>query len=517
MNRTTVVAAVLLLSACRENAPVRDEKSQAVDTGGTAVIAIPANPDFLNGLLAGERWTQDINRSALFLPLLQYDEKLQLKPLLAKSWEMEGDTAVVLHLRDDVRWQDSVKTSAYDVEFTYRYGTNPKTEFPNGDYWVGWNGAQVIDSFTVRFSISPQPDALANLPWIPIMPKHLLEKSKPEEVKTSAFNLKPIGNGPFRVAEYKPNDRVVLEANRDYPEGLGGRPNLARVIFRIVPDETAQQSDLTTGAVDLIPIRPDRIDAIRANQNMRVISREGRQFGFVAWNTQRAPLNNPRVRRALTMAVDREKIIKVIRRGEGSVAVGPVPPFHWSYDPAVQPLPYAPDSAKRELAELGLSNLTLELKAPSNTKQNADIAELIRSDLAAIGVTLNIRLLDFNTMIGDLTSDKRNFQGALMAWENDFRLVLHDNFHSKAMGNPFQFSSYRNPAVDSILDFVESTPSRDAAIPKWRRLQTIMRDEQPWMFLFNYSDAYAARDRLQDVKMDIRGVLVNLPEWWVKK
>src|SRR5207253_8733309 len=99
----------------------------------------------------------------------------------------------------------------------------------------------------------------------------------------------------------------------------------------------------------------------------------------------------------------------------------------------------------------------------------------------------------------------------------DFRVVLHDNFHSKALDNPFQFSSYRNAEVDSLLDYVESTPSREAATPKWRRFQTVMRDEQPWSFLFSFSDAFAVRDRLQDLKVDIRGVLQGATEWRVKK
>lgn len=516
MKRFLVLATLLATTACREKAPVQSADAQA-DTGGVAVMAVPANLDYMNGLLSGERFSQEVNRTALFLPLLRYDEKLQLQPLLASSWEMEGDTAVVLHLRKDVRWHDGVKTDAYDVEFTYRRGTDPKTEYPNGDYWVGWNKAQVLDSTTIRFSITPQPDALANLPWIPIMPRHLLDSIAPENLKTASFNQHPIGNGPFRFVEAKPNERFVFEANRDYPEELGGRPNLSRFIVRIVPDETAQEAELVAGNVDLMPVRPDRIEALKTKPGVRVITRPGRQFSFIAWNTKRPPLNDVRVRRALTMAIDRQKIIQVVRKGEGQVAAGPVPTFHWSHDESIKPLPYSPDSARKELAAAGVKNLQIELKVPSNNKQNTDIAELIRSDLAAVGVTAKVRPLDFNTIVGDITSTDRKFDGVLMAWENDFRLVLHDNFHSKAIDNPFQFSSYRNAAVDSMLDAVESTPSREVATPKWRRLQTIIRDEQPWTFLFSYSDAFAARERLQGVNMDIRGVLVNLPDWYVKK
>ncbi|HEX6559924.1 MAG TPA: ABC transporter substrate-binding protein, partial [Longimicrobiales bacterium] len=470
MRNTTLLCVLVVLAGCRERPPAAT-RTQAADTGGTAVVAMAGNLDYANGLLSGERNSQDIIRNALFLPLLRYDEHLQLAPLLATSWAMSGDTAVVLKLRNDVHWHDGVKTSAYDVEFTYRYGKDPRTGYPNGDYWVGWNQAQVIDSFTIRFSIAPQPDALANLPWIPIMPRHLLEKIKPEDLKKADFNLKPVGNGPFRFVEYRPNDRWVFEANRDFPAGLGGRPRLDRVVFRIIPDETAQEAELISGSVDLTPVRPDRAAALAGRPGLRSINKPGRQFAFIGWNTRRPPLDDARVRRALTMAIDRERILKVVRAGLGEVAAGPVPGFHWSSDPTVKPLPFSPDSARALLSAAGLEDrnadgkldlpsgktFRIELKVPSNNRQNAEIGEMIRYDLSQVGVDVLVRRLDFNTLIADVTSPERKFDGVMMAWENDFRLVLHDMFHSRAIDNPFQFASYRNPEVDSLLDVVEST------------------------------------------------------------
>ena len=521
---------VLPLAACRESpAP---GSATAPDTGGTAVVALTQNIDFANGLLSGEIYSQEINSTALFLPLLRYDEKLNLAPLLARSWQMSGDTALVLQLRNDVHWHDGVKTSAHDVEFTYRYGSNPETAYPNSDYWVGWNGVQVIDSFTVRFSITPQPEPLANLPWIPIMPRHLLASVKPAELRTAPFNQKPVGNGPFRFVEYVPNQRWVFEANREYPLELGGRPLLSRLVFRIIPDQTAQESELITGSVDLITsVRPERIAELDAKPGIHRLEKPGRQFAFIGWNTRRPPLDDARVRRALTMAIDREKMVQVVARGVGRVAAGPVPPFHWSYDANIRPLPHAVDSARALLTAAGISDrngdgiaelangreFRVELKIAANNQLNTDIAELIRSDLAAAGVRVVTRPMEFNTMVSDVTSADRKFDAFILAWQSDFKLVLHDNFHSEAIDNPFQFAAYRNPEVDTLLDKLATTTSREVATPLWRRLQTVLRDEQPWTFLYYYSTVYAARDRLQGVDMDIRGAFINLPKWHVQK
>jgi len=532
--RIIAAIACALLGACVDRPTSDADRNDAAtpDTGGTAVVALAGNLDVANGLLSADVTTQEIIRTLLFLPLLTYQPDLQLEPLLARSWQLEGDTAVVLQLRDDVRWHDGVTTTAYDVEFTYRYGVDPKTAYPNADYWEGWNRAEVLDSFTIRFSITPQREALANLPWISVMPRHLLESTSPAELSKAAFNQQPVGNGPFRFVDYRPNDRWVFEANRDYPAGLGGRPNLDRVVFRIIPDESAREAELIAGAVDLIAnVRPERFEALDAYEQVRSIAKPGRQYAMIAWNGRRPPLDDARVRRALTMAMNRERMVALLWRGRAQVAAGPVPPFHWAYDDAVKPLPYAPDSARALLAAAGIgdrngdgvvdlpngSPFRIELKLPANNRLNADIAEMIRADLAEVGVRVTTRPTEYSTMVGDVVAPERKFEAVLMGWESDFKLVLRDQFHSAAINNQLQFASYRNPDVDRLLDQLDATMSREAAAPLWRRLQTIMRDEEPWTFLFYYGTVFGVRERLQDVDMDIRGWLISAPQWWLRQ
>src|SRR5688572_7079149 len=134
-----MVAAVC--SSCRDKS--ESGVQEQPQTGGTLVIALPNEPDAVNSLVSGERYGQEINRNILYLPLLNYDEKLELKPLLAESWEMDGDTAVTFRIRKDVYWHDGAHTTAHDVLFTFERGRNPETGYPNADYWAGWHSAQV--------------------------------------------------------------------------------------------------------------------------------------------------------------------------------------------------------------------------------------------------------------------------------------------------------------------------------------------------------------------------------------
>lgn len=524
---------VVSLGGCGERRDAAPEQAAVVpDTGGTLVIAIPNEPDAVNSLLSGERYGQEINGNILYLPLLTFNEKMEIAPALAETWEMHGDTAVTFHLRRDVYWHDGAPTTARDVVFTFERGRDPQTGYPNADYWRGWKSAQALDSFTVRFTMELQPEPLANFPWIPVMPEHLLGDIPPAELKNAPFNQRPVGNGPFKFVEHRANDRWVFEANAQFPPALGGRPLVDRVVLRIIPEAVAQQTELRTGNVHLITlVGIKEFGALNQQPGIHGIIKPGRQFSFLAWNTKRPPLDDARFRRALTFAIDREEIVRVVRGSSGTVAAGPVPPFHWSYDPAIKPLPFDPDSSRAVLAALGMRDtngdgfveraggqpLRIELKYAAGSQAQRDVVELVRADLDSVGIRLVPRPLEFNTLLEQVMTPARNFDGVVMGYGLDFKLVLHDLFHSRALANPNQFASYRNASVDSLLDQLDVTTSREQALPLWRRLQTVIRDEQPWTFLFNYSELLAARDEVKGPNSDARGILVDIQRWWLDR
>jgi peptide/nickel transport system substrate-binding protein len=158
---------------------------------------------------------------------------------------------------------------------------------------------------------------------------------------------------------------------------------------------------------------------------------------------------------------------------------------------------------------------TLELKVPANNALARDMAELIRADLQNVGVKVKVRLIDNATLLEDITSSSRNFDAALMAWQNDVRLNFRDMFHSAALAGPFQFASYRNPEVDRLIDQASTEPSIERATPLWHRFQKVLSDDQPWTFLYEYPEIAIVNERVHGVKMDIRGALVSVAKWYV--
>ncbi len=498
--------------------------------GGIVVVAGNGDLDALNPLVALDKYAQEINREMLFLPLVRYSADLDYEPALARSWKMLGDTGVVFYLRNDVRWHDGPNTTAADVLFTYEMAKNPETAFPSSEYFSNWRSATLIDSLTIQFTWIPHLDPLAGLPFMPIVPKHILDSTAPAAMRQAAFNKKPIGNGPFKFVEYRSNDRWVFDANPDFPAGLGGRPYLDRIVWRIIPDAMAQIAEVQTGNVDVILTpKSDQIKTLAADPQLTVMVKPSRQFANIGWNGKRAPLNDPNVRRALSLAIDRNAIVQTLRAGYGQLAAGPIGPYHWAYDSTVTALPYSPDSAKALLRAAGVydrnndgvaetpdgKQFIINLLHPAGSAINRDMAVMITSNLAQVGAKVVAQSTEAATMYGIIGSADRKFDAVLVAWESDFRINLRDIFHSSQMAGPFQMASYSNRTVDALIDSVSRVTTRDAAMPIYAELQKIIREEQPWSFLYYFPDLVVMRKRVHGAVMDIRGTLLTVGKWWV--
>ncbi|CAN5812938.1 peptide-binding protein [soil metagenome] len=526
---TCTLLLLVLSTACGDRpdgSAVRDEAR----FGGTVVIANNEDLDNLNAFVAAQKYSQEVNQYLLFLPLLHLGPDLDYQPALAESWDVSGDTSAVFTLRRDVRWHDGVQTTARDVVFTFDRIRDPATTYPNTDFFANWTAVSAEDSFVVRVIFTPHAEPLAGVPFLPIMPAHLLDTIPAERMRQAAFNKRPVGNGPFRFVEYRANDRWVFEANPDFSPSLGGRPYVDRIIWRPIPDATAQVAEITAGSADVIMTPPSsEYPQLIRQDGLRGLDRPSRQFAMIIWNGRVAPLNDARVRNALTLAIDRAQIVQTLRAGYGDVAVGPITPYHWAFDSELEPLPFDPDSARTVLRVAGFEDrngdglldgpdgrpLQIEMKFAAGSAINRDMAEMIRSNLAAIGVRVVTRPTDGATMQGDVLSPQRNFEAVLLGWSSAIRPNLRNIFHSAEWDGMFGFTSYGNPRADTLMDRVDVARNRDEATPLYAELQRILRDEQPWTFLYYYSDLVVARNRLQGVVMDIRGALVNVHEWYV--
>lgn len=525
MRLLTVGAVLFALSAALSGCSTDTREKRA---GDTLVVAAPSELQPLNPLLATEANTSQLILHALYVPLVRLDEQLNYIPGAAESWDFAGDTALLLRLRRDVRWHDGTPTTAHDVVFTFERIRDEETGFAYPYHFEGWSHAEAVDSFTVRLRGNAPNDPLLGWALTPVVPKHLLDSIPASRMREAAFGSRPVGNGPFRFVSHQTNSQWVFEANPDFPAGLGGPPALNRLIWRIISDNFAQVAELEAGTVHVaLSVRAEQAKQFDARPEFNAVIAPSARYIMIGWNGKRPELRDARVRRALAHAIDRQEILDVLRGGYGQLAASPIGPFHAMYDSSVTTLGFDPEKAKQLLAEAGLRDRdgdgvvegkngrrwNLELKVPAGNKFNADVAEMIRADLQAIGVRMSTRPVEFATLVEDISTTARRFDAVLMGFEADLHPDLRETFHSRYIDGPMQLASYSNAQLDALLDSIATT--RDVSVQQvlWSSTQTILRDDQPLTILWFSPQILVARDEVKNFAPDIRGLLVNVRQW----
>jgi peptide/nickel transport system substrate-binding protein len=472
------------------------------------------------------------------MPLIEYDEQLRPRPYLAASWDVnDATTELTFHLRQDVFWHDGEPTTARDVAFTYLRATDPRTVFPNLAYFVnyvpGEEGVEVVDDYTVKIRLRPHADFMD--PWrtLSILPEHLLGDVPPEELQGHPYGERcPVGNGPFAFQEHRQDDQWTFVANPGFPQELGGRPFLDRYVYRYIPEQSTLLNELVTGGVDVyVAPRPDQVDQLLATPGVHLVRAPSRDFMFAGWNSRRPQLADARVRRAITMATDRQQIVEALLLGYGSIANSTLLPLHWAYDPTQSSgLPYDPAGARALLDEAGWRDrdgdgvrenadgvrLSISLLYNQGNEARKRVAEIMQFQLRDVGIEVRPEVMEWASLIARITAaDTRDFDGVVMAWVGEFRVDDTGLFHSSQVDGPYAFSGTRNPELDRLMDTLAIVQDHDVARPLWAQYETALRDEQPYTFFYFTDRLMGVRDRVEGLHLDARGEWVNVKDWWL--
>ena len=500
--------------------------------GGIAVVSSLNEVNSMNHLASVDETSQELQNYVLFTTLIRYDESLSPVPYLAESWDTSsaGDQlALTFQLHDDVYWHDGTPTTASDVKFTFDRIKDEATAYARSSMLASYDSAVVEDAHTITFFLKRHPGFMD--PWRAIspMPQHILGDVPPAELRQHPFgSVDPVGNGPFRFIEHRAGDRWVFEANADFPESLGGRPYLDRLVYRFVAEPTTKLTELLTGTLDVyIIVPPAQVAEIEEHDNARIVTHENRNYAFINWNGRRPLFSDPAVRRALTLAINREDIVNVVRGGLGTLATGTVPPFHWAYYGELEPLPHDPESARALLDEAGWIDsdgdgvrerdgvrAALELQTNQNPTRE-DIMTLVQANLADVGIEVTTRAQEAQSMGRDIVGPERNFDAFVLGLQTEFNIDDRRLFSCSTPEGPYQWAGYCNPRVDEILDQVVDMSDRSQSLPLWYEYQEIIQGDQPYTFLYYDVRANGLSARMHGVEMDIRGDLQNVHDWWI--
>ncbi len=491
--------------------------------GGTCVVGVFSDFDSMNELVSTDAVATSVMERVLYMPLFQWAKDLTIEGRLAESWEYSADsTAVTVKLRDDVRWHDGIPTTSADVKFTFDAMMNPALGYPDVGGLRQLEGVEVVDEHTVRFRFTrAYLDQLPHLRRV-ILPKHLLESVPVDRMQSAEFNHAPVGNGPFRFVRWKRDQEVVFEANPDFADG---RPHLDRLVFRVIPDQTALETSFRSGQVDVVErLRFSEVGPLRQDPRFQVFTYAQRGYQFVGWNLRDPLFADARVRKAMTYAIDRRRIVDALVFGEGKVTAHPVMSLSPFYAKDLEAHPYDPDAARRLLAEAGWTDaggvlqkggkpFEFTLVTNLGNQMREDALVMIQDDLRKIGVAMQPQVREWTVFLSEVKAKK--FQAFHMAWETDFILSPFDTFHSDAIEGKYNMVSYSNARVDDLIDRGLRARTREAAMPIWHEFQAILHEEQPYTVLYELDYSVGVARRLRGVEIDVRSWLLNVEDWWI--
>lgn len=481
------------------------------------LLASGADLQSINPLVAVHPLAKQVQNHVLFLTLAARDSALQPVARLAEWAWREDRRGLVLHLRRDVRWHDGVPTTATDVAWTLERARDPAVAYPRAGDLHGLAAVRVVDSFTVDLAFdAPQPVFPDVLTDLAILPAHLLADVAPAGIRTTPFNLAPVGNGPFAFEAYRPNQRWEFRRHPDFPADLGV-PRLERLVVVVVDEPATKLAALTSGELDVAGISPAHAGFVRNNPALRVVDYPIALSYGVVFNLRRRPFDDIRVRRALSRAVDRQAIIDGYLYGFGTAAAGPVHPDHPWHVP-VDPAPYAPAEAAALLDAAGLPPgpdgrraLTFDLL----TVGSGDLAleQMLEAQWRALGVTVRIRRVELATFLAVAQGPAREFDALVTGIPG----VLSLGHVAALFGadGPLAYAGYDAPDLRRAFARVrQATTERDLA-DAWRAVQILLADAEPTAWLYHARGVQGVSRRIRSLHMDLRGELAGIAGWHV--
>jgi len=513
---STPIASFLLLASVACIAPQR--------VPDVVVYASGTDLESGNPLVTVHSLSRQIQRYALFVTLAKYDSALAPAPYAAHAWEWSPDRrTLVLHLTPDLRWHDNVPTTARDVAFTIDAARDPATGYWRVSDLASIDTVLVRDDTTVAIGFrTSQPSFPLVFCELPLLPAHLLDRVARDGMRRAAFNLAPVGNGPFEFVERRAGERWVFRRNEHFPAALGGPPRLAGLVVSVVDEPTTKFAGLASGDLDVAGIAPTMAWLAERDPSLRVVDYPILFTTGLVFNVRKPPFDDVRVRRAISASIDRERIVRAALAGYGTPASGPVPPE----SPLAMRAPTSPDTSvanslfdaagwKRGADGVRRRNgrpFTFDLLTVGSG-DNA-LEQLVQADLASRGVRAEIRQVELGTFLTQARAAQKQFDVLVAGVPGDVALsFLGAMFESRQQGGALDYSGFHSPHLDSLFAATRTATDDSSRASAWRGVQRVLSDDMPVAWIYHSRGLQGVTARLHNVVMDLRGEMATLVRW----
>ncbi len=418
----------------------------------------------------------------------------------------EHNPVLLFHLRPNVHFHDGHVLDAQDVCFTYQAIMNPKNLSPRVSDYEPIKYVQAVDDLTVKVVYKKlYSPALAS--WsIGILPEHLLNKQalnkeaqernkdpKNFSLRDSRFNRNPLGCGPFQFQDWKSGQYIILKRFKDYWEGP---PNYKKYVFRVIPDLLTQEMEFYAGTLDAYSVQPHQVERLKKDDRFQHFSGVSYGYTYIGYNLRRKIFQDKRVRKALSLAVDVNKIIKYVLYGQGEKITGPFVKQTDYYNDNIEPIGYNPEKALELLKEAGWQpnkkgwlekdGQRLQFTLITNTGNDIrkSILAIVQDAWKRIGVDVHTDTLEWSVFIQERVN-KLDFDALVLGWTMGLEPDLYQIWHS-SQTDPYElnFVGFENKKADQLIVKIRKEYDHYRQVQLCHRLHRIIAEEQPYTFLY---------------------------------
>ena len=559
---------VLLVSAC--STPDRNALKSTADVGepvqgDSVVVRFEAEPDSLNPLTSVTAVAHyalwGAKNSQVYELLLGYNTKDWdvTEPLLAEARPTVSADLLTytINIREGVKWHDGRPFTAEDVLFTYKAAAHPLTDAAAIRSYLTDLADVQVDGRTIRFVMSRanvynERNVVTNI--LPIISKHVFDetglldgcsykdivgpkgkndpKSKEfaERFNKHPANRAPVGTGPYKFEKWDSGREIVLSRNTDY---WGQKPYLDKIVYRIITDYPAALTALKAGEIDLQPrLLPIQYKEQTSGPGFDEQFTKG-SYSIptryqIMWNIDRPFFKDKQVRQAMTMLIDRQKIIETIRFGLGEVAVSTFHPRSRDFNPNIKAWPYDPKRAGELLDHAGWKDhdndgirdkdgvkFKFEFLVSNSSTLLKQISAVMMEELRKSGIEMVERPIEFALMTQTLKEHR--FDAAALGYGSDLVQDPYESWHSSSTAGGINYGNFKNAASDRMIEQARLEFDNDKRKEIYWRWQELIHEEQPVTFLYYQVEPAAHSKRFQNTQWLPLRPGYDLMTWWVPK
>jgi peptide/nickel transport system substrate-binding protein len=471
----------------------------------TLVIALKSSPTNLDSRVGADNASGRLF-DLIYSGLVRVTPNFDYAPDVAEKWETPDDKTIVFHLNPNAKFQNGQPVTAKDVKWTYDSMMDPNFVTSKRSGYAAVDHIEAPDDHTVIFKLKePNAGIFDNL-TLGILPTG---------ADTNVYKTKPIGCGPYKVVDFRPDDRIVLQS---FDQWHLGAPKIKNVVVRIIPDLTTMMLELRRGTInfEVNQIAFENVPEFASNKDYKVVRSSGSVYQYICMNLRDPILAKPLVRQAIAHAIDREKIIHDIQRGFAEPTETMLAKGHWARAENLTSYAFDPNQAKKLLAQAGYPNgFSFVFKTSTDAEANSR-AQVIQQMLKQVGINMQIQSNEMSTFFADI--GKGNFQMYSLSRNGiadpDFYYVI---FYSKNTPPDGQNRGYyANPRVDQLVMEGRSTFDRTKRKPVYQEVQQIVATDLPYISLYMQDNVAIMKSNIDGYVQYPAGFWLSVPQMSIK-